>query len=62
MVNNKQKIETLEQIIKEYELKLEILKQELRYLKLKIQKAFSIPQDTHFEKSLANALVFNWFM
>ena len=31
-------------------------------LKLKIQKAFSIPQDTHFEKSLANALVFNWFM
>lgn len=35
MVNNIQKIEALEQIIAEYEHRLEILKHELRELKLK---------------------------
>jgi DNA gyrase/topoisomerase IV subunit A len=35
MVTTKQKIETLEQIISEHELKLQVLKQELRELKLK---------------------------
>jgi hypothetical protein len=43
MVDNKQKIETLEQIITEYELKLEILKQELRYLKLNEENNKSLP-------------------
>jgi hypothetical protein len=43
MVNNKQKIETLEQIITEYELKLEILKQVLRYLKLNEENNKSLP-------------------
>jgi uncharacterized coiled-coil protein SlyX len=43
MVNNKQKIEALEQIITEYELKLEILKQELRYLKLNEENNKSLP-------------------
>jgi len=35
MVNTKEKIEALEQIIAEYELRLNVLKQELRELKLK---------------------------
>jgi DNA gyrase/topoisomerase IV subunit A len=35
MVNTKEKIEALEQIISEYELRLNVLKQELRELKLK---------------------------
>jgi hypothetical protein len=43
MVNNKQKIETLEQIITEYEFKLEILKQELRYLKLNEENKKGLP-------------------